>query len=42
MGAYSTDPREKIVASVKKGVPESEAAHVFDAHGPQCSAHRLY
>ena len=26
MGAYSTDPREKIVASVKKGVPESEVA----------------
>src|SRR5215218_10851031 len=27
MGAYSMDPGEKIVASVKKGVPKSETAY---------------
>jgi len=24
MRAYSTDPREKVVASVKKGIPEND------------------
>jgi hypothetical protein len=27
MGAYSMDLREKIVASVKKGVPKSQTAY---------------
>jgi transposase len=32
MKAYSLDFREKIVESVKKGVPKSETAHRFGVH----------
>src|SRR5215210_6892478 len=32
MKAYSMDLREKIVGSVKKGVPKSETAHRFGVH----------
>ncbi len=32
MRAYSVDLREKIVASVKKGVPKSETARRFGVH----------
>jgi transposase len=32
MKAYSMDLREKIVESVKKGVPKSEAARRFGVH----------
>jgi transposase len=32
MKAYSLDLREKIVESVKKGVPKSETARRFDVH----------
>jgi hypothetical protein len=33
MRAYSMDLREKIVASVKKGIPESEAAYTTPRSG---------
>ena len=33
MSAYSLDLREKIVASVKKGIPESEAAYTTPRSG---------
>jgi transposase len=32
MKAYSLDLREKIVESVKKGVPKSETARRFGVH----------